>query len=196
MILVLHDFGSLFGFHWAHHHAQQVVGLVFMEFLYDFPDWYATNTDMKFAMKLGTSDESMHKAIVEDNIFIEEFIQAQVVRELSLVEMNQYRAPFLTPEDRLALLELGKLMPVKDFSPESFEAAEKDQAWLAETEIPKLYFWADPGKIQPPSLAKELSDKLKNITNIAVGHAKHFLQEDHPQLIGEEITKWLHRQEE
>lgn len=167
-----------------------------MEFLYAFPDWYATNTDMEFAMKLGTTGESMHKAIVEDNIFIEEFIQAHVVRELSTTEMNHYRAPFLTPEDRLALLELGKLMPVKDFSPESFKAAEKDQLWLAETEIPKLYFWADPGKIQPPPLAKELSNKLKNITSIPVGHAKHFLQEDHPQLIGEEITKWLHRQEE
>jgi haloalkane dehalogenase len=165
-----------------------------MEFLYNFPDWYATNTDPGFAMKLGLTNESFHKAIVEDNIFIEEFIQANVVRTLSSEEMDHYRAPFLTQEDRLSMLELAKIMPVKGFSPDSYEAAEKDQAWLAETNVPKLYFWADPGKIEPPELAMDVSNKLKNITSIGVGHARHYVQEDHPHLIGREIAKWLRGQ--
>jgi haloalkane dehalogenase len=194
VILVLHDFGSLFGFNWAHKHSDRVAGLIFMEYLYNFPDWYATNTDGAFMTKLGHSTESMRKAILDDNIFIEDFIQAQIVRNLTKEEMDHYRAPFLTPEDRITLFEFAMLMPVKDFSPVSYEAAEQDQAWLAETDLPKLYFWADPGKIEPPELAKDVSSRLKNITSVGVGHAKHFLQEDHPQLIGEEINKWLHHQ--
>lgn len=165
-----------------------------MEFLYDFPDWHATNTEMEFAKKLGTSPDTLHKAIVEDNIFIEEFIQGQVVRKLSSEELDHYRAPFLVHENRESMVQFAMIMPVNGGNPDSFGAAQKDQAWLAETDLPKLYFWADPGKMQPPDLAKEFSEKLKNITSIGVGHAKHYLQEDHPHTIGKEIAKWLGKQ--
>ncbi len=162
-----------------------------MEFLYDFPDWHATNTEPEFAKKLGTSPDTLHKAIVDENVFIEEFIQDQVVRKLSSEELDYYRAPFLKAEDRQSMVDFAMMMPVKGANPDSSGAAEKDQAWLAETDLPKLYFWADPGKMQPPKLAKETSEKLKNITSISVGHAKHYLQEDHPHLVGREIAKWL-----
>ena len=195
IILVLHDFGSLFGFHWAHHHSNRVAGLVFMEFLYDFPDWDATNTDTDFAQRLGTSLESLRQSIVNDNIFIEDFIQSQVIRTLSQEEMDHYRAPFRDVASRESMLEFAKLVPVKNASPYSHGAAEDDQAWLAQTEVPKLYFWADPGKMQPPRLSKEYSDKFHNIKSIGVGHAKHYLQEDHPHLIGEGIAQWLESQQ-
>ena len=162
-----------------------------MEFLYDFPDWHATNTTMDFAQRLGTTPESLRKAIVDDNIFIEEFIQDQVIRKLSPKELECYAAPFRNPEDRQSMVSFAMMMPVKGANPYSSEAAEKDQAWLKETDLPKLYFWGDPGKMQPPKLAKDYSDKLKNITSIGVGSAKHYLQEDNPHLIGKEMAKWL-----
>ena len=162
-----------------------------MEFLYDFPDWHATNTSMEFAKRLGTTPESLTKAIVDENLFIDEFIQDQVVRKLTPKELGYYAAPFQKPQDRQSMVSFAMMMPVKGANPYSSGAAEKDQAWLAETELPKLYFWGDPGKMQPPKLAKQYSDKLKNITAIGVGQAKHYLQEDNPHLIGKEMDKWL-----
>ena len=84
---------------------------------------------------------------------------------------------------------LGSSQPVD--SEGTHDVAEKYNAWLLENEIPKLFFWADPGKMIPLHLSKMYSEKLKYTKSVGVGHAKHYLQEDHPHLTGMKIGQWL-----
>jgi len=135
--------------------------------------------------------EQFQKAIVEDNVFIELFMQDQVIRPLSKTEMGYYRKPFLNVADREALFEMAKIFPVAGNPPEVWKAVEEYNAWLLENEIPKLFFWADPGKILPLELSRFYVENLRNTKSVGVGRAKHYLQEDHPHLIGEEIVRWL-----
>ena len=104
VVLVLHDFGSLFGFNWAHHHPERIAGLVFMEFFPPIPSWKDTgNTDERITKALGGPPEQVRKAIIDDNIFIELFLPGQVVRALYHTEMDHYRAPFLESLNRECL---------------------------------------------------------------------------------------------
>ena len=65
------------------------------------------------------------------------------------------------------------------------------RAWLLETELPKLFFWADPGSLMPVRLAAWYRARLKNTRSVALGRGVHYVQEDHPDPIGGEIAAWL-----
>jgi haloalkane dehalogenase len=163
-----------------------------MEFLPPMPEWKDTGVMSDELQKaLSGSPEHFRKAIIDDNIFIELFMQDQVVRILSKAELDHYRRPFLDPSNRESLYEMFTIFPVAGNPPEVYKAVEDYNSWLLENEIPKLFFWADPRKIMPLNLSKYYSANLKNTKSIGVGKAKHYLQEDHPHLIGSEIERWL-----
>jgi len=192
VVLVLHDYGSLFGLNWACRHPERIAGLVLMEFLPPMPGWKDTGVMSDELQKaLSGSSEQFRKSIIDENIFIECFMQDQVIRTLSQEEMDHYRKPFLDSANRESLYEMSKIFPVAGYPPEVYKAVEIYNSWLLDNDTPKLFFWADPGKIIPLKLSKYYSEQLKNTKSVAVGKAKHYLQEDHPHLIGSEIGRWL-----
>ena len=46
--------------------------------------------------------------------------------------------------------------------------AEAYRAWLLETELPKLFFWAEPGALISPRLAAWLQTRLKACKSVDV----------------------------
>jgi haloalkane dehalogenase len=76
-------------------------------------------------------------------------MQDQVIRTLSPAELDHYRKPFLDPANRESIYEMAKIFPVAGNPAEVYQAVENYNSWLLENEIPKLFFWADPGKIIP-----------------------------------------------
>ena len=70
------------------------------------------------------------------------------------------------------------------------EAVAAYNAWLQETEIPKLLFYATPGAILPAPLVEWCRANLSNLDTVDLGAGIHFLQEDHPHEIGEKLSDW------
>ena len=67
---------------------------------------------------------------------------------------------------------------------------EAYQEWLTQTQLPKVLFHASPGAIiKTPELAW-CREKLANLHTVDIGDGLHFLQEDNPDLIGAELSKW------
>src|SRR5690349_21280425 len=75
MTLVLHDWGSALGFHYASQHEAMIKGMVFMEaILMAAPTWDALPEDLRaFQQRLRTPAEGWELA-VHQNIFIEEIL--------------------------------------------------------------------------------------------------------------------------
>lgn len=48
------------------------------------------------------------------------------------------------------------------------------QTWLLETDLPKLFFWATPGRLVTLEKARWYLDHLKNIKGVFVGKSNHF----------------------
>ena len=63
-------------------------------------------------------------------------------------------------------------------------------AWLQQTDVPKLLFHAQPGAIVTPRLVRWCQDSLKNLETVDLGEGIHYLQEDHPRAIGEHVARW------
>ena len=61
---------------------------------------------------------------------------------------------------------------------------------LQESELPKLFFFANPGVVNNARIVDWCSQNLKNLKAVDIGEGLHFVQEDNPHLIGEELAKW------
>lgn len=61
---------------------------------------------------------------------------------------------------------MARIFPVAGNPAEVYQAVENYNSWLLENEIPKLFFWADPGKIIPLELSKYYSENLKNVKSV------------------------------
>ena len=193
IVLVVHDWGSALGFHWARRHTDRVAGLAFMEFVPPMPSWEILD-------KGGMADtfqafrgppEAGRKLLIEENVFIEKILPGSVVRTLTEREMEHYRAPYLKAVDREPLYRWPNEVPIERNPADVYAVVEKYHAWLLENDIPKLFFWATPGKIIGEELAAWYRKTLKLTTSVHIGPGKHFLQEDNPHLIGIELAKWM-----
>jgi haloalkane dehalogenase len=62
---------------------------------------------------------------------------------------------------------------------------------LAQSTYPKLLFVGNPGALISPEFAESFARGLKNCRVVHLGSGLHYLQEDHPDVIGANIKEWL-----
>ena len=192
VILVIHDWGSALGFHWARRNAHRVAGLAFLEFV----------PPMTWESLAGVEGEEIFRAfrgppevgrklIIEENFFVEKFLPSGIVRGLTKKEMEHYRRPYEEPSSREPLYRWPNEVGIEGKPADVAAIVEAYHAWLLENEIPKLFFHATPGAIIGEKLASYYRKTLKNTRSVNLGPGRHWLQEDHPHLIGSELAKWM-----
>lgn len=192
LFLVIHDWGSALGFDWASKNPSRIAGLVFMEFicpglsLRDFPEQRrALFTDFR-------TEEIGRKMIIEQNLFIEVVLgQGGTARELTEEEMWHYRKPFLDPKDREPVYRFPNELPLDGHPADVVKMVQSYWNWFQDSNVPKLMFWAEPGAIISVERARDIETSLKNITSVGIGAGNHYLQEDNPQVIGQETRKFV-----
>ena len=190
VVLVLHDWGSALGLDWARRHEERVRGLALMEFIWPVPTWLELDPRGAEVFR-GFRSEQGRKLLIDENLFIEQALPASVVRTLTDAEMDAYREPFLDPASREPVYRFPNELPIAGSPPDVWAMAEAYQAWLLDTDVSKLFFWAEPGALISPKRAAWLQARLKACKSVPLGPGRHYVQEDHADLIGREIAQWL-----
>lgn len=189
--LVIHDWGSGLGFHYAMRHESNVKGIAFMEaIVMSVPSWEVFPAELKEIFQAFRTPEVGWDMIVNKNMFIEQILPGGVVRTLTEDEMNHYREPFIDPASCKPIWRWPNEIPIGDEPPDVAEAVDNYSKKLQQSELPKLLFYATPGAILPPLVVEWCQQNLKNLKTVNIGQGIHFLQEDNPHLIGSEIAKW------
>jgi len=191
VVMVGHDWGSVLAFHWARNHPNKVRGLVYMEALVmplTWNDWpeNARGIFQAFRSKKGED------LVLNRNLFIESVLPNSIIRELTQEEMDHYRSPFLSTEDRQVVLNWPRQIPI-DGEPAVIEdLVSRYGAWLEKSnDVPKLFINADPGSILI-GRQREYCRTWPNQEEVTV-RGRHFLQEDSPVEVSEAIVRWLIR---
>ncbi len=189
--LVLHDWGSALGFHWARRHPERVRAVAYMEAIVrplTWDEWPESARNVFRALR----SEAGEEMVLEKNFFVERILPASVMRNLTEEEMETYRRPYAEPgESRRPTLTWPREIPL-DGQPEDIAALVEDYSeWLSVSEIPKLFINADPGVILTGA-QREFCRGWKNQEEVTV-RGSHFVQEDSPQEIGEAICAFLAR---
>jgi len=187
--LVIHDWGSALGFHWAEKNAEAVRGIAYMEAVVapvTWDDWPEDGRQIFQAFRSPAGDE----LILQKNLFVEGVLPNAILRKLSDAEMEAYRRPFPEPgESRRPMLSWPRQIPIEGEPADVVEIVESYGKFLAGSQIPKLFVNAEPGSILV-GRPREFCRSWPNQSEITVKGA-HFIQEDSADEIGQAVAAWM-----
>ena len=187
--LVLHDWGSALGFHWARKHAERVRGLAYMEAIVrPFDSWNDWPEKGQRIFQDFRSDKG-EDLILNRNMFVEAVLPSSVMRKLAEEEMAAYRAPFVKRDDRQTTLNWPRQIPVAGEPSNICTIVQQYADWIAKSPIPKLFINADPGSILVGA-QRDYCRKWPNQKEVTV-KGLHFIQEDSPNEIGRAVADWV-----
>jgi haloalkane dehalogenase len=189
--VIAHDWGSALAFHLAARKPEIIRGLAFMEFIRPMPTWEDFHADAVETFQKFRTPGVGEKMILEGNTFVEEVLPANIVRKLTDEEMSVYRAPFPTPESRRPTWRFPNELPIAGEPADVYAAMEKAHRELAQSSYAKLLFVGNPGALISPAFAQSFAKKLKNLRVVRLGTGRHYVQEDHAEVIGATVNEWL-----
>ncbi len=191
--LVIHDWGSALGFHYAMRHESNVKGIALMEAIVMPFNWKMFPENVREIFQAFRTPEVGWDMIVNKNVFVERILLSEgIVRGLTEEEKNHYREPFRNPASRKPVWRWPNEIPIEGQPADITKAVEAYNHWLQKTKLPKLLFYATPGAILPSPIVEWCRQNLKNLKAVDIGKGIHYLQEDNPHLIGSELAKWYH----
>ena len=187
--LVIHDWGSALGFHWAKHHPEAVKGIAYMEAIVCPVTWDDWPESARGIFKGFRSDKG-EDLILQRNMFVEAVLPSSVIRQMGEEEMNQYRKAFTKAADRQPTLNWPRQIPIDGEPPHMVDLVASYGEWMASNqELPKLFINAYPGSILTGK-ARKFCRTWPNQKEVTVA-GTHFIQEDSPAEIGIAVAEWL-----
>lgn len=188
--LVIHDWGSGLGFHYANIHRGNIKGIAFMEAMVKPMLWGDMPKGMAPMFKMLRAPFIGWLMISVANMFVKKMIPDMIIRKLSKEEFDYYKKPFPSISSRKPVRVWPLEIPING-KPERMHKLMSSYAnWLTETTIPKLCLYFHPGAIIRKEGVAYIKKNFKNTTMVDIGEGLHFVQEDHPHTIGKEILKW------
>lgn len=187
--LVVHDWGSALGFEWAMRHQDRVAGIAYMEALVrpiaDWNEFPQSATEFFRQIRTAAGEE----LVLNRNLFVEHMLPGAVIRPLLAEEMNEYRRPFGTHDDRWPTLAWPREIPVGGEPADVVAIINAYGAWLTTSNIPKLFINAEPGIVlSGPS--RDFCRTWANQTEVTIPGI-HFVQEDSGPEIGRAVGDWI-----
>jgi haloalkane dehalogenase len=187
--LVMHDWGSGLGFHWACQHPQAVRGLAYMEgIVMPLASWNEWPEKARGIFQ-GFRSAKGEDLILNRNMFIEGVLPSSILRKLTDQEMAEYRAPFVEQDSRQTMLNWPRQIPIAGEPAKIVALVQQYSDWLRGSSIPKLFINAEPGSILVGT-QREFCRTWPNQKEVTV-KGLHFIQEDSPDQIGQALADWV-----
>ena len=189
VVLVVHDWGSALGFHWARRHPDRVAGVAYMEAIVRPVVWaeWPENARKVFQAMRSPAGEEM---VLQKNVFVERILPASILREITEAEMAVYRAPFAEAgEARRPTLAWPREIPVDGEPPDVVALVEDYAKHFAQSGLPKLFVNAEPGSILVGE-QREFCRLWPNQREVTV-KGSHVIQEDSPHEIGRAVAEFV-----
>jgi haloalkane dehalogenase len=188
--LVLHDWGSGLGFHYAHMHPDKIKGIAFMEAIVAPVKWADFPSDFKMGFKLMRTSFIGWLMVSVMNVFVKQILPQATLRHFRPEELAYYAAPFPTIKSRKPVRQWPAEIPIEGRPADVHDAVSGYNRWLQETHLPKLFLYAHPGGLITEKVATWIQEHLPNLTAADIGAGIHYVQEDRPHEIGEALSAW------
>jgi haloalkane dehalogenase len=189
--LVLHDWGSGLGFHYAMRHETNIRGIAFMEAIVRPARWSEFPADFKTGFRLFRTPGVGWVMIAVMNAFVNKVLPGAIVRELTEDEMKEYRNPYPTTKSRKPVWRWPNEIPIDGKPADMHEIIQTYSSRLQQSTVPKILFFAEPGGILREQQVQWCIEHIPNLETVHVGSGIHYLQEDNPHLIGRELARWI-----
>ena len=190
LTLVLHDCGSGLGFRWAHEHESSVRAIAFMEAMLGPLTWEQMPADFRMGFRLMRSPGLGWLMISVANIFIKKMLPDMVYRGISPEAQAYYASAYPNIASRKSVRQWPREIPINGKPADNTAVIKAYGEWLTGTQLPKILFHGSPGIIIRTQELAWCRENLANLHIVDIGDGLHFIQEDNPDLIGAELSKW------
>jgi cis-3-alkyl-4-acyloxetan-2-one decarboxylase len=187
--LVLHDWGGPVGLGFATRHPERIKRLVLMN-TWAFAPW----TGGPFPRLLALIRSERGAAFVlQKNGYLEPALLGTThhSEKLTRTIMDAYRAPFPTPESRIAMLCWSRDIPVQETDVSYAEMKRIEQGLAQFTSTPILLVWGMQDPVLSASVLHRWQQIYPHATTYELEDASHFLLEDAPERIVQRIKTFL-----
>lgn len=195
-VLVIHDWGSALGWHYARTRPERIAAVAFMEAMappfMPLDDVSLLDPRMVEFMTGIRTPGVGEQMILEQNLFLDAFMRHDGAG-MSEEVMAEYNRPFPTPASRQIILHWPREIPMGGSPADVHEIVKANSDFVASSTIPKLMFHVSPGAVIPMDAAEWIKANLTNIEAIYLGDGGHFIQEQYPDEIGQGLADWLSR---
>lgn len=189
--LVLHDWGSGLGFHYARLHEDKIKALVFMEAIYKPLEWSDIPGVFRILFRIMRTPGLGWMFVTLFNQFVLTMLPQAIHRKLTKEEKAHYKQPYKSLSSRKPVRQWPLEVPIAGKPADVTQIVSEYHQWLQETELPKLLLYAKPAGLIPEKSAEWIVEHFPNTKSRFIGDGIHFLQEDHPHHIGSEIKTWI-----
>jgi haloalkane dehalogenase len=192
VILVIHDWGAAVGFYRAARFPDQIQGIAYMEAMVWPRHWTDMPPERVATFKRFRTPEGAREAR-ESNMFTEVMLfERGIIRDLSEAEKNVYRYPVTRPGGTsLPGIVMPNDIPFDGEPADNHARVKFYSDWLKDSDVPKLFVNADEGH-GLAGAARDFARTFRNQTEVTV-HARHYLQEDAPDEVGEAVAAFVRR---
>ena len=187
--LVLHDWGGPVGLGFATHHPERIKRLVLMN-TWAFAPWPGGPFPRLLELIRSERGETF---VLKRNGYLEPALVGTThhTEKLTPTVLNAYRAPFPTPESRLAMLCWSRDIPVQETDVSYAEMKRIEHGLSQFSEIPILLIWGMQDPVLSPAVLHIWQQLYPHATRHELEDASHFLQEDAPERIVQWIREFL-----
>ncbi len=195
-VLVIHDWGSALGWHYARTRPERVSAVAFMEAMappfMPMEDMSVLPPELVEFMTGIRTPGVGEQMIMEQNLFLNAFMRHDG-GGISDEVMAEYNRPYPTAASRQILLDWPREIPMEGSPADVHAVVQANSDFVAESTFPKLMFHVSPGAVIPDFAAEWIKENLTNLEAIYLGKGGHFIQEQYPDEIGKSLADWLTR---
>lgn len=192
--LVMHDWGNALGFYYGLHHLNNIKGFAIIEggsFFYPIPSMQDFNPPQAQELFITLRDPVKGPELMKSaNPFLSNMKKSVLGCTLSDIAWERHQAPFVDPTSRKPIWTFPTQFPINGEPKEVFEIINTYSPILQNCKTPKILFHATPGCNTPLAIVEWAKNHMKNLKTIDIGTGFHYLPEDNPTLIGQELAKW------
>ena len=187
--LVLHDWGGPVGFGFATRHPERIKRLVLMN-TWAFAPWPGGPFPRLLEIIRSERGEAF---VLKRNGYLEPALLGTTYHseKMTTSVLEAYRAPFSTPESRLAMLCWSRDIPVQESDVSYAEMKYIEKGLSQFSEIPILLVWGMQDPVLSPSVLQRWQQLYPQAVTYELEDASHFLQEDAPERIVQCIETFL-----
>ena len=188
--LVIHDWGSGLGFHYANKHRENIKGIAFMEAIVKPLTWDDFPKGFKMVFTMFRTRFIGYMMITVGNIFLKKLLPNFTLRKLNEEELAYYNEPYPTRASRKPVRMWPTQLPINGKPKGVHDIITAYAKWLTETNTPKLCIYAHPGAVLVDKGVEYIKDNFPNTKMVDIGEGMHYLQEESPHTIGKTINEW------
>ncbi|MBV53673.1 MAG: haloalkane dehalogenase [Coxiellaceae bacterium] len=191
VVLVMHGWGSLFGFEYARTHSDVISGLAFFEsHIRPISDSSMLSLPVQQLSSMLSNRDVSYRAVIEQNYMIRKVLPSCAVGEMSEVVLQEYQKPFMTEKSRQVLWQYLQDLPLGRGPENVIQFIDRYSNWLQSSEVPKLMLYAMPGFITTIDTVSWARDHLPNLTQYCLEDVMHLPQESVPGLFSQALIDW------